>query len=120
MTATTFSHAEYDKLLENTVKEMVKLGALKGGEYARGADRLDNFRRNGADCDLPMEVIWRVYAGKHWDAITQYVRDIKNGAHRDRLETISGRIDDLLVYLVLFKCMVVEREREKGDTSNGG
>lgn len=111
MPTTTFSHVEYDKLLETTFEEMRKLGTLKGGEYAHGDDRLDNFRRNGVDCCLPMETIWRVYAGKHWDAITQYVRDVQFGVERQRLESVTGRINDLLVYLVLLKCMVVERER---------
>ena len=127
MPDTTFSHADYARVLEDvfrnirrdlpntaeaTFKEMAKLGTLKGGEYAHGDDRLDNFRRNGKNLDLPIEVIWTVYAAKHWDAVTQYVSDLNKGIKRDRLESITGRVDDLLVYLILFKCMVVERERE--------
>ena len=113
MPATTFSHKEYDQLLDSTFQRLRELGKLKGGEYAHGDDRLDNFRRNGVDCGLPMETIWRVYAGKHWDAITTYVRDLQHGVQRERLEGIDGRIDDLIVYLLLFKCMVVERSRER-------
>lgn len=127
MPTTTFSNEEYARVLENafkiirhdlpdvaddTFREMAKLGTLKGGEYAHGDDRLDNFRRNGEALGLPMEVIWAVYAAKHWDAVTQYVSDLNKGIKRERLEGIRGRIDDLLVYLVLFKCMVIERERE--------
>lgn len=106
-----FSHRDYDDLMEDTFEEMRKLGALKGGEYAGDVDRLANFRRNGEDCELPMETIWRVYAGKHWDAITQYVKDLQQNKTRERLESISGRVDDMLVYLILFKCMIAERER---------
>ncbi len=90
---------------------MKELGTLKGGEYAAEIDRLDNFRRNGVDCGVTMETCWRIYAGKHWDAITTYVRDLQTGKSRQRLETLDGRVDDLLVYLILFKCMLVERER---------
>ena len=114
MPNTTFSADEYTKILEATFGEMCKLGKLKGGEYAAESDRLDNFRRNALDCGVLMETCWRVYAGKHWDAISTYVRDLQTGKHRERLENITGRVDDLLVYLVLFKCMIVERERAQG------
>ena len=104
-----FSHEEYDIIIKQTVEEIVSLGKLKGGEYAGDDDRLANFRRNGNALDLPMEVVWAVYAAKHWDAIQQYIKDLKNNKERQRLESIEGRIDDLMVYLILFKCMVRER-----------
>lgn len=104
-----YSHKRYADLLTDTVDKMMELGKLKGGEYAGDNDRLANFRRNGEALELPMETIWRVYAGKHWDAVTQYIVDLQNGTKRERMEPIGGRIDDLLVYLVLLKCMVDER-----------
>ena len=104
-----FSHAAWDKLLEDTVLKIKSLAVSKGAEYAHGDDRLDNFRRNGADVGLPMEVIWRVYAGKHWDSITTYIKDLSTRTERHRSEPISGRVDDLLVYLVLLKAMLIER-----------
>jgi hypothetical protein len=111
MATTTFSHVEYNQILENTVREMVKLGQAKGGEYAGDDDRLENFRRNGEGMGLPMETVWRVYTAKHWDAICQYEKDLRQGKTRPRLESLSGRVDDMMVYLILFKCMLVERER---------
>ena len=106
-----FKHAEYDALVDDTIKKIKELGVLKGGEYAGDDDRLANFRRNGFDQDLPMETIWRVYAAKHWDALGQYIKDIRNNVARKRMESISGRVDDLIVYLLLFKAMIVERDR---------
>jgi hypothetical protein len=100
----------YSKLLTETWEHVTELGTKKGGEYAGDHDRLANFRRNGLDLDLPMEVIWRVYAGKHWDAIGQYVRDLVTGTTRPRMETLAGRCDDLIVYLILFKAMLIDRE----------
>jgi hypothetical protein len=108
-----FPHDRYDKIIEETVRSILDLSKLKGGEYAGDTDRLANFRRNGADLELPMETIWRVYAAKHWDAVGQYIKDIQQGKSRDRLESITGRCDDLIVYLILFKCMVEEREGRK-------
>ena len=106
-----FKHAEYDALVDDTIKKIKELGVLKGGEYAGDDDRLANFRRNGVDQDLPMATGWRVYAAKHWDAIGQYIKDIRNNVARKRMESISGRVDDLIVYLLLFKAMIVERDR---------
>ena len=111
MSDAIFSHADYNAVIEEAVNQIKKLGDLKGGEYAGDVDRLANFRRNGKDLNLPMEVIWRVYAAKHWDALGTYITDILSGTKRTRLEGIDGRVDDLLVYLILFKCMLIERGR---------
>lgn len=106
-----FSHEEYAKLINETVEKIRELSEKKGGEYAGDVDRLANFRRNGKALGLPMETVWAVYAGKHWDAIQQYIRDQREGKDRDRLESIDGRVDDLIVYCLLFKAMIVERTR---------
>lgn len=104
-----FSQEAWEELLAETVARINELSTIKGGEYAAEGDRLDNFRRNGADCGVPMEVCWRIYAGKHWDSITTYVRDLQSGKDRFRSESILGRADDLIVYLILFKAMCKER-----------
>jgi len=101
----------YGKLLLETFETVTTLSKLKGGEYSSDYDRLANFRRNGERLKLPMEIIWAVYAGKHWDAIGQYCADILQGTTRLRMETLAGRADDLIVYLILFKAMLIERER---------
>jgi hypothetical protein len=105
-----YTHERYTKLLDETFSEIKKLSELKGGEYAGDGDRLANFRRNGTDQDLPMETVWRIYAAKHWDAIGQYIKDRRTGKDRVRLESIRGRIDDLITYLILLKAMVDEHE----------
>lgn len=103
-----FSHERWAALLDETFAEIRSLGAKKGGEYSGDDDRLLNFRRNGAALGLPMETVWAVYAAKHWDAIQQFIKDQRNGKERERLEPIAGRVDDLLVYLLLFKAMLEE------------
>lgn len=111
-----FSHDRYAEILSETVQEMQKLAQLKGGEYAGDVDRLANFRRNGENLGLPMSTVWAVYAGKHWDAINQYIKDKRNGKERERIEPIEGRVDDLLVYCILFKC-ILEEERGRDKTA---
>lgn len=107
-----FSHTEFNELIDETVLNIRQLSDLKGGEYAGDFDRLANFRRNGDNLGVAMEVIWYVYTAKHWDAIAQYVRDLSEGKSRQRLETLSGRFDDLIVYAILGKAMLAERDRD--------
>lgn len=104
-----FSQAKWSRLLERSMEQIKALATLKGGEYAGDEDRLANFRRNGQALGVSMELVWVVYAGKHWDAIQQYVKDMASGRKRERAEPITGRADDLIVYLLLFKAMCEER-----------
>ena len=105
----SFSSEDFSRLLADTIDQLSSLFKLKGGEYCHGDDRLDNFRRNAAALGLPMEVIWSVYYAKHHDAVMTFCRDLVTDTKRDRLEPISGRVDDMIVYLILFKAMLVER-----------
>lgn len=105
-----YSHERYAKLVQETVRQIEELSRLKGGEYAGDVDRLSNFRRNASNLGLNLEDVWAVYAGKHWDAIQQYVKDQRTGKKRERLESISGRADDLIVYCILFKAILEDRQ----------
>lgn len=93
----------WEQLLDEQVTSIRSLAHLKGGEYAGDVDRLANFRRNAEALNLPMSTVWGVYAAKHWDAITQFIKDTQAGTSRPRSEPITGRVDDLIVYLILFK-----------------
>lgn len=105
-----FPQERWERVLNSTVQQIQHLAKVKGGEYAGDDDRLANFRRNARALALPMETVWGVYAAKHWDALTQYISDIQSGKDRPRSEPIAGRVDDLLVYLILFKAIIDERE----------
>lgn len=106
---TKTSNADLTSLMEKTFDDALRLRKLKGGEYAGDDDALANFRRNAEAVGLNMETVWRIYAAKHWDAVSQYVKDLNSGVERPRLESIEGRIDDLIVYLCLFKAIIRER-----------
>lgn len=106
--AAKFSHAAYAQLVKDTFDTAMQLSTLKGGEYSGDDDRLLNFRRNAAALGLTKETIWGVYAAKHWDAIMRYIKDLQAGKDRVRLESLDGRCNDLIVYLMLFKAMLIE------------
>lgn len=112
-----YSHERYTQLIDGTIETITKLSALKGGEYAGDHDRLANFRRNAARLGVPMETIWAVYAAKHWDAVQQFVMDLNLGRDRERMEPITGRVDDLIVYLILLKAILDERDTPKDLTA---
>lgn len=103
-----FSTENFKKIIDETVHQINELSEKKGGEYAGDDDRLANFRRNANALNLNKEDIWAVYAAKHWDAVMQYIKDGRTGKKRERLESISGRCDDLIVYLLLMKAMIQE------------
>lgn len=108
--ARVYPVGRYNTMVTAMVDKLFDLANTKGAEYAHGNDRLDNFRRNGEECGVPMEVCWRIYAGKHWDAITTYIRDIQTGTQRVRSEPIEGRVLDLIVYLTLLLAIIDERQ----------
>lgn len=103
-----YSTERFMQLQARTVESITQLSALKGGEYSGDDDRLANFRRNAAALGVNPETIWAVYAAKHWDAIMQYIKDLNELKSRKRIESLSGRVDDLIVYLLLFKAMLEE------------
>lgn len=111
-----FSHESFDKIIAQTIEQIRNLAALKGGEYAGDEDRLANFRRNAQSLGLDYRQIWAVYSAKHWDALIQYIKDVGQGTERRRLESLEGRCDDLIVYLLLFKAML--KEQEAGSKGN--
>ena len=108
---TKFSHSDYTEMCEETFSRIRELAVKKGGEYSGDSDRLANFRRNAERLGIDKETVWAVYAAKHWDALMQYIQDERAEFERPRMESIDGRIDDLLVYLLLFKAMLVEKRR---------
>lgn len=99
-----------EQIFEPTVEKMRELGRVKGGEYSGDADRLANFKRNAEALGLDPLQVWAVYAAKHWDSLMTFLKDLQTGTLRPRSESIEGRADDLLVYLMLFKGLIHDRQ----------
>lgn len=98
------------QILAETNQSIADLNITKGAEYAASdTDQLANFRRYVAPFGLPMEVAWAMLANKHWDALETYIRDLIEKKEKIRSEPLEGRVDDLIVYLILFKAMLAER-----------
>jgi hypothetical protein len=80
----------------------------KGGAYSRGEENINsNFYRVGeALGHTPMETAW-VYALKHIDAISAYIKD---GCQGDVVggEQVEGRIGDAVNYLLILYSILVQ------------
>lgn len=109
MASKKFSPKKFEtEIVLPTIEDIQKLMAVKGGEYSGTLDRLANFRRTAEEAGVTKEQALLTFARKHWDAIATYVRDQATGTRRQRSEKMEGRVDDLIVYLLLFKAMLAE------------
>lgn len=86
---------------------MLRLELTKGEEYTRGSDdRLANFKRVADAFGITTRQAWGVYFHKHIDSVFNYVKTGREASD----EPIEGRIDDLVVYLKLFRGIVAEHK----------
>jgi hypothetical protein len=107
-----YSSERFNILINETTAKLRSLADTKGAEYTQGTDdRLDNFRRRANIYGVPMNFIWAIYAGKHWDALDTFIKDSLKGIDRVRSEPIDGRVHDLIVYLMLLLA-ILEDERD--------
>lgn len=106
---------QFVALLQETHRKLLDLTASKGAEYAGDRDQLANFKRLGLALDtIPEKALW-VYLTKHLDSLSTYIKDIGNGTEREYSEPITGRVDDAILYLMLLKALIIEREGLGGD-----
>lgn len=75
-------------------------------EYARReANAFANFERVAERVGVTREAALMVYLEKHMDGIHAWV-----GGHRSQRESVKGRINDAIVYLILLRGMVEESD----------
>lgn len=97
---------EFLILIKALNTEAAELFEKKGADYAGSVDIVRNFKSHGERLELPAEMIWAVYASKHWDAVMSYCRE-----GQVESEPIQGRVLDLIVYLYLLMALIVDKER---------
>jgi len=101
------TQADMKAVMEQVFRECDALRGAGQLEYAGGADAFGNFNRLAQMLGLDRKAVLLVYAVKHWDGIASYVR-----GHRSQREHVFGRINDLIVYLILLRGMIQEDEHE--------
>jgi hypothetical protein len=111
------SNKDINRITEETWAAVRKLRSAKAAEYSTDTDALDNFKRCAFQSGCSIEHILMLFAMKHWNSIVDYIKDIDAGRTRERTESIDGRINDLIVYLILFKGMIEARACQVTETS---
>lgn len=97
---------EFEKILQSTFKEVEKLAITKGTDYSKSdTDRLSNFRDNAVEAGITPYQLWYVYAAKHWNAISAFIR-------RGQVESepVETRVYDEILYLVLLLALKKDTE----------
>lgn len=97
--------SDFYKLMRDTFAAIEGLSRTKGAEYADERDQLSHFKESGAEAGVTPEQAWLIFFNKHDRAVKSFVR---NGMVHS--EPIEGRIHDAILYLVLLKAMIVERD----------
>ncbi len=106
----TMNRKEFDEFIQNFITEQSNLMKTKGKDYAGDADVLTNFKRIADNIGLSPLEAWYVYASKHWDAITTFVKTTKVTS-----ESIRGRFIDMSNYLLLGMAIIEMTDWSKSD-----
>ena len=101
-----------EQVIQETMERILELNRTKGRDYAGVDDAFANFKRHATELGLTPEQIWAVYAAKHWDAVLTFCREHAEQGYTPS-EPIEGRIDDLILYLMLLKGMARESGEEQ-------
>lgn len=100
------NHQTFEDIIDQTFVTMHSLTASKGIEYANSDDQLANFKRLSGELGLSPEAVNLVFLTKHIDSIKNFVR---SGGESES-EPIFGRIDDAILYLILLKSIITEKQ----------
>lgn len=97
---------QFRRSIDELHERLVNLTVTKGEEYKRAEDnQFANFERGAATLGMTREQVLWVYLSKHMDSIATYIKDHAQGVDRVYAEPITGRVDDAILYLLLFRGM---------------
>lgn len=96
------SMEDTEKIMEAVFTECRNLRVEGQNEYAHDPDNaLRNFEATGQDIGISREKVLWIFAKKHFDGVAAWIK-----GHRSQRENVRGRINDMIVYLCLLRCMV--------------
>lgn len=101
-----YSRSDVQSVFATVWEEIQKLREAGQMEYAHGdSSPFRNFEALAEELGLPREKVLWTYAMKHRDGIVAWL----NG-HKSQREGVRGRINDLIVYLILLRAMIDETD----------
>lgn len=112
------NQADFQEIVNDTIKSTAALLVAKGEEYAGTSDRLANFKRGALlTGTTPLQVAF-IYASKHYDSLSTYVRKDSACFKQFLSEPIEGRLDDLINYCILMKAIIKENSPDNTPTTD--
>ena len=101
------THEEFEKIFDETVEHLKELSSRKGAEYASHQDRLYNFKIAAALNRTTPPLALKGMMAKHEVSVMDMI------AANDIVpeEQIIEKIDDNIMYLILLKAMLFERNQ---------
>lgn len=105
----TITIERFDKLVDYIVEKQIKaVMCAKSAEYARGSDKLHNFKRAAEIDRISPEEALRGMHLKHRCSISDMLDDLMVGKHHPR-ELWEEKFGDTINYYILLYALLVER-----------
>lgn len=99
----------FNELVERKLSETRNQLIRKGAEYAKGADRLSNFKAAGMLLGEPPEKVLFGFVIKHFVALRDFIYD---GGSEVTIEAWAEKTGDVRNYMILLDALVEERLAE--------
>jgi hypothetical protein len=100
--------ADFDTLVTQRMAHCLQILTGKEQEYARGDDRLHNFKRAAAfDNDTPERALWGMWK-KHIVSVADMIDDIEHGKLPSQ-ERVDEKLTDMINYTLLLEGLLLER-----------
>ena len=102
------TQAAFNQIVEDCLDQIRGVLIQKSAEYARGGDRLHNFRRASGMLGISKERALLGFMTKHTVSVLDIVDDLDTGKLPTQ-ELLDEKIGDSLNYLILLKACIQER-----------
>jgi len=102
------TYEEFEKCFESRIDLCRRVLVGKNTEYARGGDKLSNFKKAAGRLGTTPETALLGMETKHSISIVDMIQDLERGIHHS-MEKWEEKIGDELNYLFLLRGLLEER-----------
>ena len=98
---------DFNRVVKNRLEACAAMLVPKGVEYARGGDRLHNFKAAGRiKGESPERALWGMYV-KHLVSVVDMITDIEQGKMPSR-KLLAEKMSDSINYHLLLEGLITE------------
>jgi hypothetical protein len=99
---------ELEKVKAVTFEHIESLFAVKGAEYSKEVNRLENFLKGARSRGKTPEGMLLDMMYKHWLSIEKFIEELLEGIRHDPVQWFE-KTDDIITYMILLKAIVKKR-----------